>query len=110
MPQCSSRVFVTKLRSGNLVMVKNGPRDVFTDRQRLTAILSRDGGETWEGGLLLDGRRGVSYPDGCEMPDGSVMVIYDRNRTEDLEILTSRFTEADVLAGGEGSHSVLSGK
>lgn len=109
-PQCSSRVFVTKLRSGNLVMVKNGPRNVLTDRQRLTAILSRDGGETWEGGLLLDGRRGVSYPDGCEMPDGSVMVIYDRNRSEDLEILTSRFTEADILAGGEGSHAVLSGK
>lgn len=109
-PQCSSRVFVTKLRSGNLVMVKNGAKDVFTDRQRLTAILSRDGGETWEGGLLLDERKNVSYPDGCEMPDGSVMVIYDRNRTEEMEILTARFTEADILAGGKAAHAAISGK
>ena len=106
--QCSSRVFVTKLRSGNLVMVKNGPKDVFTDRERLTAILSRDGGETWEGGLLLDGRRGVSYPDGCEMADGSLFVVYDRNRTVDLEVLAVRFTEAEILAGGEVKPRVLS--
>lgn len=107
-PQCSSRIFVTKLKSGNLVMIKNGPKDEFTDRERLTAILSRDNGKTWEGGLLLDERRGVSYPDGCQLTDGSILAIWDRNRTVDLEICTARFTEADILAGGQAKREVLS--
>lgn len=105
---CSTRVFVTKLASGNLLMVKNGPKDVFTDRVRLTAVLSRDGGETWEGDLVLDERKGVSYPDGCQLADGSILVIYDRNRQEDLEVLTVRFTEEDILAGRRPAPQILS--
>lgn len=105
---CSTRVFVTKLASGNLLMVKNGPKDVFTDRVRLTAVLSRDGGETWEGDLVLDERKGVSYPDGCQLADGSILVIYDRNRQEDLEVLTVRFTEEDILAGKRPVPQILS--
>lgn len=65
----------------------------------MTAFLSTDDGVTWQGGLLLDGHGGVSYPDGAEMPDGSLVVIYDFDRTGAKEILAARFTEADILAG-----------
>lgn len=43
---------------------KHGPLDTRTSRSHLTAYLSKDDGTTWTGGLMLDERRGVSYPDG----------------------------------------------
>lgn len=95
----SSRFFIRRLTSGNLVLVKNGPIERQTDRREMTAFLSTDDGVTWQGGLLLDGHGGVSYPDGAEMPDGSLVVIYDFDRTGAKEILAARFTEADILAG-----------
>ena len=61
------------------------------------AFVSRDEGASWEGGLMIDERRGISYPDGFEDPDGNIHIIYDRNRARDREILMARFTEADVL-------------
>ena len=71
--------------------------------------ISRDDGKTWEGGLLLDGRSQVSYPDVTER-DGEITVIYDRERGgfkeslaeaqgEAREILLARFTEEDILHG-----------
>jgi hypothetical protein len=47
---------------------------------------------------VLDERKGVSYPDGFQAPDGTIFISYDRNRATDGEILLARFTEADVLA------------
>jgi hypothetical protein len=71
----------------------------------LTAWLSEDDGHTWLGGLLLDERPGVSYPDGVEAPDGSLFIIYDHNRGDpwtlarDREILLAVIHEEDILAG-----------
>jgi hypothetical protein len=48
---------------------------------------------------MLDPRRGISYPDGCQAPDGTIYISYDRNRSTDGEILLARFRESDVLAG-----------
>ena len=59
---------------------------------------SDDDGQTWQGGLVLDDREGVSYSDGFQAPDGTIFISYDRNRDTDGEILLARFTEADVLA------------
>jgi hypothetical protein len=56
-------------------------------------------GKTWKGGLMLDEREGISYPDGFQAPDGTIYISYDRNRAADGEILLARFTEQDVLAG-----------
>lgn len=95
----TSRFFITRLRSGNLLLVKHGPLDVRGKRERLTAYLSEDDGRTWGGGLLLDARPGVSYPDGCEAPDGTIRIVYDFERTMAKEILMARFAEADVRAG-----------
>jgi hypothetical protein len=65
----------------------------------MTAFLSDDDGRSWKGGLVLDERNGVSYPDGLQAPDGQIFISYDRNRAKDREILMARFREDDVLAG-----------
>ncbi len=99
-----SRFFIGRLKSGNVLLVNHFN---FTYRNNLTAHISRDGGKTWEGGLLLDERNDVSYPDAVEAEDGTIFVVYDRQRgaTYDKsaerarEILMARFTEEDVLNG-----------
>ena len=94
-----SRFFVRELDSGNLLLVTHCPPDGSAVRSHLTAYLSLNQGLTWSGGLLLDERLGVSYPDGMQDDDGTIYISYDYNRTTDREILMSTFTEADVLAG-----------
>lgn len=110
-PHVASRFFVRRLRSGNLVLIKhNPPLDVAwlapasiynanQKRSHLTAYLSLDDGKTWRGGLLLDDRRWVSYPDGDQAPDGRIFIAYDYNRKTDKEICGAVFTEKDILAG-----------
>jgi len=94
-----SRFFIRRLRSGKLLLVKHGPIAERTDRSRLTAFLSADDGKTWSGGLMLDERKGVSYPDGVENPDGAIYLIYDFSRYVEKQVLMAVFTEADVAAG-----------
>lgn len=96
-----ARFHVRKLASGRILMVKHGDTmdQLTTSRCKLKAFLSDDDGRTWQGGLMLDERTGVSYPDGIQAPDGTIYVSYDRNRSTDGEILLARFTEQDVLAG-----------
>jgi predicted neuraminidase len=95
----SSRFFIRRLQSGNLLLVKHGPIGERTDRSRLTAYLSADDGRVWRGGLMLDERQGVSYPDGQQGEDGAIYIIYDYSRTGAREIQMARFTESDVLEG-----------
>lgn len=96
----SSRFFIRRLTSGSLLLVKNGPIDQrLKSRSHLTAFLSEDEGRTWTGGLVLDEREGVSYPDGFQAPDGVIHIVHDRERAKEREILMHRFTEADVRAG-----------
>lgn len=94
-----ARHFLTRLRSGKLLLVKHGAIDRKTGRSHLMAFVSSDEGQTWEGGLMLDERNQVSYPDGYESPDGMVYLIYDFQRHLAAQILLARFTEQDVLAG-----------
>ena len=98
-PHPSARSFIRRLGSGNLLLVKHGPLDTRTNRKLLTAYVSTDDGHTWGGGLLLDERTGVSYPDGQETPDGLIRIMYDYNRVADREILMATFREADAAAG-----------
>jgi hypothetical protein len=95
----TSRFFVRRLVSGNLLLVKHGPLDQRIGRSHLTAYLSKDDGKTWGGGLLLDERTVVSYPDGQQTPDGLIRIIYDYNRRTDRNILMATFREKDVAAG-----------
>lgn len=97
--QPNARFHVRRLASGSLLLVKHGDAvDTHTGRVKLSAWLSPDDGKTWKGGLLLDERKGVSYPDGFQAPDGTIYISYDRNRKTDGEILLARFTEQDILA------------
>lgn len=99
-PHVSSRFFIRRLASGNLLLVRHGYMNERTaGRSHLRAFLSEDDGATWKGGLLLDERDRVSYPDGFQARDGAIHVVYDRDRANAREILMARFTEADVLAG-----------
>jgi len=107
----SARFYLRRLASGNLVLVKNGPLDQrLKSRSHMTAFLSEDDGKTWKGGLILDERNGVSYPDGFQSPDGVIHIVHDRGRGGDREILMHRVTEADILAGklvSEGSQTKM---
>jgi len=91
-----SRFFIRRLQSGRLLLINHYE---FTGRNNLTALLSDDDGATWPHHLLLDARAEVSYPDGIQAPDGTIHIIYDRERHGAREILLASFTEDDVLAG-----------
>ena len=95
----TSRFFVRRLSSGNLLLVKHGPINKRIERSDLTAFLSEDDGGTWSRGLLFDERLGVSYPDGVQAPDGTIHIIYDYARRGAKEILMAVFTEQDVVRG-----------
>ena len=95
----NSRFFIGRLRSGCLLLVKNGPVNVKTARTQIMAYVSDDDGATWTGGLTLDARENVSYPDAVQDGDGFIHVVHDYDRTTTLQIVHHRFTEADVRAG-----------
>lgn len=94
-----SRFFLGRLHSGNLLLVKNGPVDQRFARSHITAFVSADDGQTWTGGLVLDPRDQVSYPDAVEDDGGMIYIIHDRERTGAKEITFHRVTEADIRAG-----------
>ncbi|HWL09709.1 MAG TPA: sialidase family protein [Planctomicrobium sp.] len=97
--QPNARFFVRRLASGKILLIKHGDAiDSHTGRVQLSAWLSDDEGIHWTGGLVLDERKGISYPDGFQAPDGTIYISYDRNRATDGEILMARFTEEDILA------------
>ena len=94
-PTTSSRFYLGKLSSGNLLLVSNNS----TTRNKMSAFLSKDGGKTWPHKLLLDERENVSYPDADQTSDGTIHVVFDRERTGAKDILYCRFTENDILNG-----------
>ncbi len=95
----SARFFVRRLNSGNLLLVKHGAINHRTGRSQLKAFVSKDDGKSWTGGLLLDERDGVSYPDGQQTKEGTIRVIYDFSRRGSRHILMAAFREEDVIAG-----------
>jgi len=110
-PHVNSKALFRRLKSGNLLLIRHGaafdrqPKDSTEEwnwgkgRSHLTAFLSTDDGKTWSGGLLLDERHPVSYPDIAQTPNGDIYVHYDRDRNGAAEILFARFREEDVQAG-----------
>ena len=101
----NSRFFIRRLRSGRILLVNHVNPTYQTDpkpwniRNNLMAMLSEDDGKTWVGGLMIDTRPGVSYPDGTEDADGRIYLTYDHDRYGEREILMAVFTEDDILAG-----------
>lgn len=102
----NSRFYIGRLSSGNILLVNHHN---FQKRDHLTAMISRDEGKTFEGFLMIDERRDVSYPDVKEQ-NGHIYIIYDRERGAQYrpdrdytasarEILFAKVTEADIFAG-----------
>ncbi len=94
----SARFFISRLQSDNLLLVKHGPIEKRTGRSHLMAFVSKDDGESWSRGLLIDERTGVSYPDAQQHSDGTIYLTYDFDRRNAQQILMTTFTEEDVLA------------
>jgi hypothetical protein len=95
-----ARFFISRLPSGKLLLIKHGKVDEPPKgRERLMAFLSEDDGKTWDGGLMIDERGGVSYPDAAQDADGNIYVVYDYQRHGAKEILMAVFTEEDVATG-----------
>ena len=102
----NSRFYLGRLKSGALLLVKNGAtcfgpdgKGCLIPRDIMAAWISDDDGATWTGGLSLDSRKGVSYPDVAETADGFIHCVHDFSRMGAKEIRHHRFTEADVRAG-----------
>lgn len=101
----NSRFYTRRLASGRILMINHvNPTNAMNEtvwkrRDNLMAMLSEDDGETWIGGLMLDARDKVSYPDATQAEDGSIYMIHDWDRYGAREILMSVFTEEDILAG-----------
>jgi hypothetical protein len=102
----SARFFIRRLNSGSLLLVKHGPIAERTGRSHLTAFISTDEGKTWSAGLLLDERNGVSYPDGQQVANGLIRIIYDYSRTRARHVLMATFREEDAAAGRPVSDAV----
>jgi len=95
----SSRFFIRRLASGRILLIKNGKElHSHEGRHYFSAWLSEDDGQTWKGGLVIDDREKLTYPDGFQAPDGTIYITYDHNRGPG-DIALAKFTEADILAG-----------
>ena len=108
LPNPCTRPLLRRLRSGRLLLVNNTSE--WGKRTNLTAYLSEDDGATWPWQLLLDDRMDISYPDLAEAADGTLYIIYDRERggyQPDIahaqqcarEILMAQIREQDILDG-----------
>ena len=89
-----ARFFIRRLESSRILLIKHGEQiDSHKGRSNLSAWLSEDEGLTWKGGLIIDEREGISYPDGFQAPDGKIYRSYDHERSELGEILMCKITE-----------------
>ena len=102
----TSRFFLRRLQSGALLLVKHGGLNDKVRREKLMAFISDDDGKSWLGGLMIDEREDVTYPDGVQGSDGIIRIIYDHKRTPDGEVLMAVFREEDVRAGRDVSGKV----
>ena len=95
-----SRFALRRLKSGSLLLINHQCGVPFSPvREKLTAYLSDDDGESWTAGMMIDPRTGVSYPDFTEESNGAILCVYDRDRYGDGEILLAEFTPDDVRKG-----------
>lgn len=93
------RFCIRRLSSGNILLVTCND----SGRKKLTAYLSTDNGLTFPNKLLIDERNEVSYPDFTQDSDGTIFLVYDRERTKAKEILMSKISETDILRNDQNA-------
>ncbi|WP_431031144.1 sialidase family protein [Plantibacter sp. RU18] len=86
-PHTSSRVFFARLGDGRIVLVRNDHPSL---RHGIRVEASDDAGETWSVIGVIDSRETLTYPDAMELADGSLAIVYDRERGALGEILLQR--------------------
>lgn len=109
----NARFFIRRMQSGALLMVRHDGR-VTSTRSHLAAFVSDDEGSTWKGGLMIDERPRVTYPDCTQAPDGRIYMIYDFERGTLARdghkgvgaIMMAVFREEDARAGRAVSKDV----
>ncbi|RXK87341.1 sialidase family protein [Filimonas effusa] len=101
----SSRFYLGKLRSGNLLLIANNS----STRTQLKAFMSKDDGESWPYQILLDNREEISYPDASQDANGDIYIVYDRMRYSKMEIDFCRINEDMFRAPGVFSRQIISG-
>ncbi len=106
MPHPTSRFFLRRLQSGALLLVKHGGLNEKVKREKLMAFVSDDDGKTWQGGLMLDERDEVTYPDGAQATDGTIYLVYDYRRTPEGVVHMATFREEDVRAAKQVTDKV----
>lgn len=98
-----SRFAFLKLRSGSILLVKNGDAvnscDGVNARNKLKAYISKDMGATWSKGYGLDMRGWVDYPDAEEGRDGRIAITWGVDRRGLAEIRCAYLTEAEIVRG-----------
>lgn len=106
-PHSNTRFFIRRLASGKLLLVRHAdnPEAKKIVRSHLTAYISKDDGQTWSRGWLIDERSSISYPDADQAADGTIYLTYDHGRVAEREILLVAFTEDEVLSA-DGSREV----
>ncbi len=102
----TSRFFLRRLQSGALLLVKHGGLNEKVKREKLMAFVSDDDGKSWQGGLMLDERDDVTYPDGVQAADGTIYLVYDYHRTPEGVIHMATFLEEDIRAGEQVTDKV----
>jgi len=75
----NAAVDMVRLNNGHLVLVLN---DVFSDREVLNIVLSKDEGKTWENERVIEEKKGweFSYPAVIQTSDGLIHITYTYNR------------------------------
>lgn len=104
-----SRFNMQRLQSGALLFVTNA-EGMGSNRSRMTAYLSEDDGDTWTEGLVLDADIS-SYPDFWQAPDGTIYIVFDKDRYGEGGIRLCILTEEDAKAGAfvsEGAQQLIS--
>jgi hypothetical protein len=87
------RFYIGRLMSGKVLLVTCNAKG----RQNMTAYLSTDDGATFSKKLLIDPRTSVSYPDVSQGDDGTIYLVYDRERNGAKEIVFAKFKENDII-------------
>ena len=113
----NSRFYIAHLSDNRMALVRNVSD---TLRQGMKVCISEDNGATWPYELILDTRDNLSYPDLAEGEDGTLYIIYDRERDNRhhldtatwtskaaKEILLAKIRVDDICNGslGEGSYT-----
>ena len=97
-PHVNSMAAVRKLDDGRLVLVRHGTdiNVATSSRTNLSVFISDDDGVSWKGGLLLDTRTSISYPD-IAFYNNNIYIQYDYNRTTNANIFIAKVNVQEIL-------------